>query len=570
MIRISICALTLVLLIPQLPVYGSNDGLPFKIGFSCCHFYDPDSGTPVFMHGEEIWIKAERDLTAVLLSSNQEIASRKMLAHSSTRLYVFKAEDRPGPWELAVQSGGENFIIPLYLVRPQAEASLAHLAFNLTGTQLAIRGTVAIEKRHQGGVLLLNREDRNNSLVTPPVPFRNSSLEARISWDPANPRNLSVSPYSPELTSPNASRIWAEVSLEIPLVKRAGATQVFTFSPQIVTQTNRITMNIESEPRQALKVRLPNFHEVGPSGQVPLRLGPIRLTAYVEIERTIYVLATDLFLLTNGFASTAGMIQVPPMLNPVSFEVMDDLQRISACSIVLMTKETGVYVVWDKTIAPPVSRMQVASTLTNSEIEDYDIRSGQILEAAKVGFQTFVIPRDSKKNVEIELSIGGVPLQPNDFNPRVIALEPLSTVDIRTPASTVHLRVTDALGSLPSSGTIRLTRIIAVENKASAPDRSWDTAKDFMNMTLPVGDYEIEMRFEGSTVTRQFSVRQPTEFIIIRLNEFVFEESRNGLIFIGFGSVVIIIEAFVAIRLWKTLVTRRKSRIQAELNSGKA
>jgi len=565
----SVYAIILILLMPQLPTYQTNQASPVKIGFSCCHFYDLDSGTPVFMQGEEIWLKADRDLTAVLRPVrwfDREIASINMFAHSSARLYTFRAEDRPGLWQLKVQSGGEDLLILLYLVRTEAEASLTSIVFNLTGTQLIMSGTVAIETPHQGGILLLKRNDQIATLEMDPVPFREGSLRAQISWDPANPRSLSVAPYAPSLTSPNVSSVWAEVSLEIPLVKQVAATQVFTLLPQIVTKTNRATIKLESKPQQDLEIELPNLHQVGFNGQAPLRLGPIHLKVFVEIEKTIYVLATDAFLLRDGFASTASVIQIPPLLSPVTFKLTDDLQRLSDYSLVLIAKDTGLNVVWNKTVIPPVTRIRVVNMLTNDEIDDYDIASDQIREIVKMGSQTYAIPRDSKINAELKLSIGGVPLQPNEFNPQSTTLKPLSTVYIRTSASTVRLRVTDALGSAPSSAAIKLTRIVG-ENRTPTLERSWKAVNGIMKLMLPIGRYEIEIMIEGSTVRRQFSVRLANEFIDLKLNELVLAESRKGLILAGVGSLIILIEALVAIRLWKNLVARRKSRLEQQEDS---
>jgi len=556
MILRSIYPVIFVLLMPQVQISQTRTPPPVKIGYSCYHFYELELGTPVFMQGEEIWLKAERDLTVALYWSGQEIASRNMLAHSSTRLHVFRAEDPPGLWQLKVHSGEDNFLVPLYLVRAQAEASLTYITFNLTGTQLSIGGSVTIEDQHEGGILLLKGKDQVTSLEMSPVPYREGMLRAQISWDRANPGSLSVMPYSPQLVSPNATTIWAEVSSEIPLMKQVGATQVFTLLPQTVLRTNRVAMNIQSWPQQAFKIEFPDLHQVGLNGQVPLRLGPIRLTVYVQIEKAIYVLLSDAFLLANGFVSSSSTIEIPPLLNSVAFQLTDDLQQLSDYSLILIAKEAGVNVIWNKTVVPPVTRMRVVNTLTNELVDDYDITSDQIREIAKVGSQTFAIPHNPKLNAELKLSIGGVPLQPDEFAPRSIELKPLSTVDIRTSASTVHLRVTDALGSMPSSAAVRLTR--TRENKIEAFQRTLKAVNGTMNLTLPLGNFDIEMAIEGSTITRQFSVRLPSEFIDLKLNELVLAESRTELVLMGAGCLIVIIEALVAVRLWKSLRARQR------------
>ncbi len=554
-------AIMLILLMPQLPTQQTDQASPVQIGFSCCHFYDLDSGALVFMQGEEIWLKAERDLTAVLRWSDRDVASAEMSAHSSERLYVFRGEDQPGLWQLMVEAEQENLSIPIYLVGARAEAFLASVIYNITGTQLTVSGTLVIGTPHQGGILLLKRDDKTDSLEMESTPFREGSLQARVSWDPANPTSLSVAPYAPSLTSPNVSRVWSEVSLEIPLVKSVGATQVFTLLPQIVTRTNRATITLESKPQQELKVELPNLHQVGFNGQAPLRLGPIHLTVFVEVEKMIYVLASDILLLADGIASTASMTQIPPLLSPFTFKLTDNLQLLSNYSLILIAKDTGVNVVWNDTVTPPVTQIVVMNMLNNEEIDDYSIVSDQIREIVKVGPRSFAIPRNPEEHVEIGLSIGGIPLEPTEFNPQSIVLEPLSTVHVETSVSNVHLRVRDALGTVSTSTSIKLTRIEG-GNTTGKLERSWKAVDGMLNLTLPIGDYEAEVTIEGSTVTQQFSIRLPDEFVDLRLNGLLLAESRNGIILAGTGSLIILIEALVAIRLWKSLVARRKSRLE--------
>ncbi len=562
MTPVMVYVLTIILLPPQIALPNqANSTAPVEIGFNCCQFYKLDSGTPVFMQGEEIWLKAEQDLAAVLRNSNEAFVSKSMLANSAMRLYLFREEDPSGLWELEIRSQGTDLRIPLYLVRPEVDVSLAPLTYAFKGGQLALSGTLEITNPHQGGVLLLKRQDELASLEMASAPFHVGLLLFRLSWDRGNPRSLSVAPYAPALTSSNMSRVWAEVSLETPLLKQVGTTQVFTIIPQTVMRTTRETINVKSEPNQTLKIDLPNLHQVGPGGQVPLRLGSLRLNVFLEMQNVIYTSTNVLFLLTDGIVgSTASSLIMSPEMKPVSFELVDDLEKLSTYKLVLFAKMAGATAVWSQNIVPPVTRIRVLNTLTDQPIDDYEIASDQILETAKVESNTFVIPRDPGVYAELALSIGGVKLQPSEFNPQSTRLEPLSLIRLRTSASTVQLRVTDALGTTPSSGRLQLSRI-AGENAIASLERSWKAVNGMINLTLPLGDYKIELTIDGSVATRQFSASNPTEIVTINLNEIVLVESRNQLILTGIVSSIILVEVLVALRLWRSLGIRRRMNL---------
>lgn len=552
--------LFLVLLISQLPTNAAISEPPVKIGFTCCNFYNPSSGTPVFAPGEDMWLMAEQNLSAVLKDPNGGIISRNMPANSSARFYTFREEDQPGRWTLDIRGKAGEFPMPIYLAHLQTNASLTSMTYNLTDTELSMRGTLTTETAEEGGILLLVRNDQATSVETNQVPFLGGFLQAHISWNPDNPRKLSITPFASGTAAPNMSSVWAEVSSEIALLKQVGGSKVITLVPQIVTRTNHETMNITSQPQQSLEVDLPLIHQVGFNGQVPLRMGAIRLTVFLQIEGIIYSLEADTFLLRNAIApSIASMAEIPPLQNPISFDLTDDLQRVSGYDLFFVGKESGVSVVWDKTIIPPVTRLQVLNTLTNETIDNYQITSDQIQEVAKVGPQTFVIPRVPERNAELNLRVGGLALQTDDFTPNSTKLEPLSTVQIETQASDAHLLIEDALGNTPLSGTIRLMRIVGA-TKTETSLTSWNTSSGFINLTLPVGQYEIELTTEGSTVASHFSVSHSSEFITLTFTELFLIESRNGLILTGIVSLIIVIEALSAFRLWKPLVIRRRNK----------
>ena len=563
MISISTQLLFLLLLFPQ-PAPVQASAVPtVSIGFSCCHFYDPNIGTPVFMAGEDMWLLAEQNLVATLNDPKGVIISRSMPANSSAKFYTFRQEDTPGPWMLSIQSQAGDFQLPIYLAHSQTNATLRSLAYGLTATELTVKGTLALESPEEGGTLMLVHSDNNTGLETSQIALASGFLHAHVSWDQRNPDLLQITPYTSSSSTLNQTDVWAEVSSEIPLLKQVGASKVITQTPQVLASTNHETMTIGSNTNGTLELVLPRIHEVGPNGNAPLRNGPITLTVNVKVQSVVYSLQSETFLFGNGLASSiASLTEIPPLSQTIPFALTDDLQRLSRYNLFLITKENGLSTVWNTTITPPVARLRVTNTLNDEAIDDYQIASDQIQAITKIGSETYAIPLNPLISTPLAVSIGGVPLQANEFSPTSTKLDPLSSIEIRTESSETQLTIEDAFGNPAASGTMKLTRVGGVENVAVV--RAWNSSDGVVNLNLPIGEYNIQLTAEGSTATRQFTVTQARENMTLTLNEITLTESRNQLVIAAAISVLVVIEAVFLIRLWKAMSKSKKERTQEE------
>lgn len=561
MINATAFGIILIILTPQIGI--ANEAPQIMIGFNCCHFNQIGSGTPVFMNGEEMWLKTTQNVTAILLNTRtEESARRTLLGYSSTRLYQFRKEDLPGLWHLEVINEKGNAVIPISLVNDQIKGNLTAVNFDLVEHQIAVAGTLSVEGLHQGGVLLLNHHDMTNAIATQPIPFQIGQLYASIIWDASNPKHLLIKPYAPGLTTPNVTMVWAEITSEIAFIKQADATQISTFIPQTVKRTAAVRINLQPQPQQSLNMTLPDFHQVDDTGDVPLRLGPINLKIFVNLDRTIYTINSDLIILPDRLMSkSTNQVEVAPLLNPVNFEIRDDLQQLSEYSLALIVKEDGVNVLWNQSLTPPVTKFIARNTLNNELISDYQISSGKIKKTTHVGVQTFAISTNPSNSANLTMTVGGIILREDEFKPNTVRLEPLSTVELRSAASTINLHITDAVGNTPNSGKLTIIRLQNVNNETLA--KEWEAESKF---ALPPGEYDIKFAVGASTTSQHVSVSNPTTNVDLRMNNLLLPDSNGELTLSGLGVVILVAEVILAVRVWKSNLKRRAPFRQLEVN----
>lgn len=547
----------MILLLIIMPLPAQGQPLPWpQIGFNCCHFYDLDSGAPVFMLGEELWFRTDNNLTITLENPNGRIISRNLSAGSAIRLYQFRQGDAVGTWRLGVHGAGQDRTVSLHVLSDQLNASMKSLSFGLRNDQLLVDGTLTTQLPHQGGVIILARKNGNNSLTSSPVRFIEGSLQTTVSWDQANSRAITVALQPSSLNRSYLGRVWAEVSSEASLSKEIGNGEIFVSLRQVVARTHTLAMNFTSQRKLTFGVDLPELHTVGLDGQIPLRPGPILLTIYVQIGTVVFSASVDAFLSSDGIiSSVVDSVPIPPLQPQTDFELKDELQSISEYKFVLIAKQFGVNALWNVPIIPPITRVRLSNKLTNSPITDYEISSDQIQGFVRISANGFIIPRAAKQEAKLNVSIGGISLNPSEFAPNSAKLQPLSTLEISASASNVMLSVTDQFGNFPQSGSMRITRSLE-GNKSVSVDRVWAAENGIINLTLPLGAYTFSLSAHDSTVTQSVSVQKSTERVDLTLNGLILEQSRNELLLISLMSAVILIEIFVALRVWRRVLNR--------------
>jgi len=548
-------SLILLLIILPLPVQGQSLSWP-QIGFNCCHVYDFDSGAPVFMLGEELWLRTDNNLTITLENPNGRIISRNLSAGSAIRLYQFRQGDAAGTWRLGVHGAGQDRTVSLHVLSDQLNASMKALSFGLRNDQLLVDGTLTTQLPHQGGVIILARKNGNNSLTSSPVRFIEGSLQTTVSWGQANSRAITVALQPSSLNRSYLGRVWAEISSEASLSKEIGNGEIFVSLRQLVARTHTLAMNFTSQRKLTFGVDLPELHTVGLDGQIPLRPGPILLTIYVQIGTIVFSATVDAFLSSDGIiSSVVDSFPIPPLQPQTDFELKDELQSTSEYKLLLFAKEFGVNALWNAPIIPPLTRVRITNKLTNSPITDYEIDSNQIQGFVRIGANGFIIPRATNQEARLNVSIGGISLNPSEFAPNSAKLQPLSTLEISASASNVMLSVTDQFGNFPQSGTMRITRSLE-GNKSISVDRAWASENGIINLTLPLGVYTVSLSAHDSTVTQSVSLQKSTERFDLTLNGLILEQSRNELLLISLMSAIILIEIFVAVRVWRRVLKK--------------
>ena len=509
------------------------------------------------MLGEELWMRTGQDLTATLASPNGVAISKNLPADSAVRVYQFRRNDAVGTWKLNVHSTDTTRSISLHVLSDQLNASMKSLSYGLRNNQLLVDGTLTTQSQQQGGVLILAHKDGNYSLVSPPASFVEGILQTQIIWDQANAQLITITINPSSLDKSYAARVWAEISAETSLIKQIGNGDVLVSLKQLVMRTRSSPMNISTQRKLTFDLQLPDLHTVGLDGQVPLRPGPNHLTTYVEIGTAIFSTTIDIFLGSNGIISSiASSSPILPIQSQTDFELNDDLRSVSEYRLMLIAKEFGVNALWNMSLLPPVTRIRLVNKLTQHQISDYEINSKQFQEYVRVGNDEYIIPTVKNQAVELNVSIGGIMLSSNEFTPQSTIPQPLSTLDILTSASNVTVKIVDEFGNPAQSGTVRITRNFSSSNPESV-DKTWTAENGIINLTLPLGEYALDLSTQGSTVTESLIIQSSTEHVDFTLHSLILETSRNELLLIGLVSVIIMVEVLVVVRIWRRVLKKK-------------
>jgi hypothetical protein len=548
-------------------VYAQQEPQPawIELGFGCCTFFDLNLGVPAYVAGEELWVKANVMSQVQLYSANgSRIATQDFREQSAGLLHTFRVNDPGGRWLLDVSSPQGSVRYPLYVVPSRVSIAAPALAYGLNGSNFTIGGAVNFGIEHEGGVVLLSRLNQTNLLETNPAPFIMGEFRARISWERSDPLTLTVAPYALALTTPNATRVWAEVWSEIPLLKQVGNNLLATFEQALVADSHWIPLNLTSRPSPVIELKLPLLHNTAPGGQIPLREGLHTIKIFAEINSVMYVTQTETYFLEDGYlSSVASTASVPPLLTSFTFGLSDSLLNLSEYRITALMRHNGVNVVWQGNVTPPIAHIRLINRLDAQPIEDYEITSSAFQAVAKVGTETYVIPTDFDGQAPLTVSIGGVPVAPDETAPNPVRLRPIEPVVIFAEATRAQLQVSDMLGTAITQGTVRVSRVVGNEQLV-AFQREWASPNGLLNFTLPTGDYVIEITVEGNTITRRLAASEPSASISMQLGELILTETRDSLLFLAIAAVIVLAEILASLRVWRRVARGSDGSGEAE------
>ncbi len=532
---------------------------PLEIGFGCCVFFNTNIGTPVFVAGEEIWLKTNSQLNAQLYAPNgTRVAKRTFESQTAGLLHSFSPTERLGEWRLEVNTAQATANYPIQLVAGHTTASISGLTFRLDGALFRMTGSLNVPDKHEGAVVLLRRLDEVTAIETEPLAYRLGELRARISWDPTDPFRLTVSPYVPSLTSPNSTRVWAEAWSELSFAKKTGANLLITLQPTLVARSHWFPLNLTFGPSEGFLLKLPELRSVAAGGQSPLREGKLSIRVMVEAQGTTYTSQAQVYLTNGGLiGSVANSMPVAPLLNPVRFELSDSLLNLSRYQFVFMAKQNGVNVLWEENVVPPIARFRLVNRLDGQPIADYQIRSRAFQEVTKVDGETFVIAEDFENQILFSLAIGDVALNSGEYSPNPVRLQRIFPTTVIANAGQLKLRLSDQLGSPATAGILRVTRVFG-ELAQPGFEREWSSQNGYLNLTLPTGEYLLEFRIEGTTIARRIMVDSPSRTIELQLNELMLTETRNALFLAAVAGAIALVEIFAAFRVWRVVARRRK------------
>ncbi|MCX8191826.1 MAG: hypothetical protein N3F06_03370, partial [Nitrososphaerales archaeon] len=340
---------------PSLPIALGE--VKIEIGFSPKRLFDVNIGTPIFMPSEQLWINVFNEASVRLKNPlGSVVRSLRIAPNTPTLVYTFNPSDIQGVWQLEVISMARTRVLPIYVEGAALNIDAEPPRFTLQNDTLLIQGFITTKNiNHEGGLILLvdQKVENQTTTISSKSTLEGMPIYLDIVQTPSQPGVLILKPYATGLSFTTSALAWAEISLNLPLIKGEGDRSAIIYMSELVTRTPKILLNITATPNEVIKLRLPKIHEVDRSGTVPFRPSIGLITFYLQIDDLIYTLNTKFLFIPEAFnKSIKELVTLHPFSNILPYRFSLDLQNLSKYQIILILKVNGVDKVWSMSITP--------------------------------------------------------------------------------------------------------------------------------------------------------------------------------------------------------------------------
>lgn len=496
----TVILLTLLLPLLLFPHTNAQTEADVELGYNHHRLFSARDGTPVYMPGESVWLKSSSEGTVRLLApSGAQVISRRLEGGAPVILYKFTPSDNLGEWSLVVSGPRGTSSYSILFLNPSAlKVTMDKPSFNIEFDRLLIQGGIKLDVvgEPDTGLVLLSRETPSLRRVNLPTDLsvEGSPIFLSITQIGAGPTLLDVAPYAPGLESGVQFTVWAEVTSELPLVKKLKDSRVVTFLSEPVVRTRQVSLSISnstSEP--SLKVLLPSISETSRDSAAPLRYGRLVLRFYFMSQNTISVVAVPAMMLPTGLKFTfADQSTIFPGTKDFGYRFGDELSLSGRYSLNVLVRVGGVYLSWSSTIRVPITAMNVFNRLREEQVVDYQLEvNHQDIIAQNVGGTTYVIlPQDSIA-ADYSLSVNKIALSEKERSPQRIRLGAGFEQQILVNLSLVTIRIVDSLDNTVPEGRVRIVDISSQISRVVF-EKDWSRENPLLPILMPRGRYSIE------------------------------------------------------------------------------
>ncbi|MEM2429016.1 MAG: hypothetical protein QW779_00570 [Nitrososphaerales archaeon] len=557
--------LTLLLLFLSLPSIPITFGeIKIEIGFSPKRLFDINLGSPIFMPFEQLWINVF-DGASVRLKNplGNVIKSLRVMPNTPTLIYTFNQFDTQGLWYLEVISTTWSKVIPIYLEGVNLNARVESLKFALQNDTLVIQGNIAIKNiNHEGGMLLLiDKKAENQTLtISSKSNLGDMPIYLEIIQNPNQFGVLILKPYAPSLKITTLASVWAEISIDLPLIKSEDNRSVIIYTNEVIAKTSKMLINITTIPNEGLKLQLPKIHEVGRGGLVPFRPSIGVINFYLQIDDLIYTLNTKFLFIPDVFSkSVKGFVELNPLSNTFPYEFALNLQNLSTYQLILILRVNGVDKIWSMDITPLLAKVKILNQLTHEIVKDYEISfdKGVIDSIIKDG-ETYALLDNNEVSTTFNLIVNGIQLLNDETKPNILNLKPFTENVINVNLSRVSFLIVDYLDNPIKSGRIKIFR--EGLNKSSEISIIWNNDISLRNISLPInGIFKAIVEVDGFNITKSFIINDKIMLIKIQLEKYIKGSDFIVSTLFYLSVIIIIIEIFIAIKVWLRAIQLTKA-----------
>ena len=299
-----------------------------------------------------------------LLDPSRRRVTTGEFTSSPMLIYRFRNNDPEGVWTLFARRGEESATLSINFVKPKVRISSAQNVFSLSANHLNISGTVTlVDQPDFLTTVILARRGQSNLVVDvfTNITVGGSNLHVKVSQD-VDRRLIRLSPYltpSEEAGKGVTAIIWAELLIDVPLVKMVGpASSVTTFVKDVALRTQKARVILSTVANQTLDLSLQSS-----STLVPLRDGKMEILLNVQVRDTIHLVRVPfLHIPTGNGLDIVGVQEFSPS-RTISYSFIDDLLSSRSYDLLLISKVYGVDAVWNATITPPLARILLLSLI---------------------------------------------------------------------------------------------------------------------------------------------------------------------------------------------------------------
>lgn len=573
--RLTIFLLTIIILSP-IGVAESQrieSQSPVRIGFAPEKLFDAEVGTPIFVRNESLWVFPPFPAFITLSNPNNDRVRSLPVGEHPVKIYTFDTRDALGTWQVNVRGAGKDLNFSLELAEQTIEPISHQERFSITDGLLTIDGSIFLnlpEIPTSTEVILVSQSGKESTDIFSNIMIDGVPINIQLSSKSEDGETrILIAPYAPALSEAavvdvafddgdgpqeiGPISVWAELTSEIALSKRAGESLFLTYVDEEISETPRVTVTVSGEAHPIVTIDVPEIGYVNSPWLVPAKFGRATLSIFLEHDGTISVARLPVVIFPDQvIISPDAIVSTSPFEQPLQYTFNQPITGLVTYDIILAARVNGLDSIWKTTVTPSLATITVNNGFNGRTIRNYDINfTSANIQKAKVDGVTYVLLPETEVSTAIILSMNSIILDPNQFSPTTLDLKAFSRNIISTSEGTVNIEVMDAIGIQAPPGEIIIYRSDStVETNPILVD--WHGGSS--SVRLPLGKYSAEAVVDGISGFSEFEVLSAETSVDITLPNLYTGEAMSTIITYG---AILTLEGVLAVLVWRRALSKR-------------